>query len=64
MSMYRFVFANCSVYYGYNIVGNYEYYNNVYKVTYNTISNKAKTIFAKTKKEIRKELITDCKRYK
>ena len=62
--MYRFCFVGSAIYYGYNIVGGFEYKNNEYIVRYKTLKNSIKTISAKTKKEIRKELLTDCKRYK
>lgn len=62
--MYKFSFINTSIYYGFNIVGTFLYKDKTYLVNYVTLSGNTKTIQAKTKKEIRKELLINCKRYK
>lgn len=62
--MYKFSFINSCIYYGFNIVGSFIKKENMYVVNYITLNNDYKTISATTKKEIRKELLTNCKRYK
>lgn len=62
--MYKFSFINTSIYYGFNIVGTFLYKDKTYLVNYVTLSGNTKNIQAKTKGEIRKELLINCKRYK
>ena len=62
--MYKFSFIGCSVYYGYNVVGTFQYKDKAYLINYITIKGGYKTIITPTKKEARKQLQSDCKRYK
>ena len=62
--MYKFSFINSSIYYGLNIVGTFLYKDKTYIVNYITLNGKYKSISAPTKREIRNELLINCKRYK
>lgn len=62
--MYKFSFIGSFIYYGLNIVGVFEYKDKMYQVKYITLNNEYKTIIAPTKKQIRKELMINSKRYK
>ena len=62
--MYKFSFIGSFIYYGLNIVGVFDYKDKMYQVKYITLNNEYKTIIAPTKKEIRKELMINSKRYK
>lgn len=61
--MYKFTFNNCSIYYKNNIVGTYQKLDNCYLIIYYNMNNEIVRFKAKTKKELRNELKTNCKRY-